>query len=146
MLRLWHKKKFGCVKDSIECLNLELKKMQMSPKTNEIIQRKRGVKEVLNVLEKLETVWMQHSKVSWLREGDQNTTFFQSQASQRGKKRLEDQNEHRCMRIIPCRISLLATSSICLLLVTPLKWEKFWMLQNQEYVSICPMSYRIGFG
>ena len=40
----------------------------------------------MNEFEKVETVWMQHSKVSWLREVDQNTTFFQARASQRKKK------------------------------------------------------------
>ncbi|KAL0002042.1 hypothetical protein SO802_015823 [Lithocarpus litseifolius] len=43
-------------------------------------------KEINDLLDSEETIWRQHSRVHWYREGDRNTKFFHARASERRKK------------------------------------------------------------
>lgn len=45
-------------------------------------------KEVHLWLEREEMMWKQRSRLQWLKEGDQKTRFFHSQASQRRKRNM----------------------------------------------------------
>ena len=42
-------------------------------------------KEIQFLLNQEETYWRQRSRITWMREGDRNTSFFHAQASQRRK-------------------------------------------------------------
>ena len=80
------------------------------------------LKEEINLLlDKEATMWRQRSKIMWLKDGDKNTKFFHSKASQRLRRnyitRLHDANGNWCTHqqqindtIVDCYIDLFTTS------------------------------------
>jgi hypothetical protein len=56
------------------------------PMTAEKLEMAKEMKELIDLLlEQEETHWMQRSRANWLRQGDQNTSFFHNYATARRK-------------------------------------------------------------
>ncbi|GAV61916.1 hypothetical protein CFOL_v3_05441 [Cephalotus follicularis] len=83
----WNRETFGHVGKAVKAARIKLENLQNEPVTGDTIDDIKQVSRVLNeVLEREETLWKQRSKISWLKEGDNNTTFFHSKANQRRKR------------------------------------------------------------
>ena len=65
-----------------------------------MILMKKLEKEINVILDKKAQMWGQRAKVQWLKDGDRNTMFFHSKASQRRRKNyikgLYDNNGQWC--------------------------------------------------
>jgi hypothetical protein len=76
-LHSWSKEKFGSVSKELNQLHQKLEELNLRDNNNnnnfEEIQRTSARMDEL--LHREEIMWMQRSRISWLREGDRNTTF-----------------------------------------------------------------------
>jgi hypothetical protein len=93
-LQEWSKVKFGAVNRELEKARNRLPElMNMNADRMEI----RAVTDKMNeLLYREEMMWMQRSRIDWLRDGDRNTRFFHSKAVWRARKnrikKLRDDN------------------------------------------------------
>lgn len=82
----WDRSRFGQVKTKVKELKAELENLHRQQFTADVKQRTVEVKrELEEQLDREELMWKQRAKAQWLAEGDINTRFFHSQASQRAK-------------------------------------------------------------
>jgi hypothetical protein len=83
-LQAWSKRKFGNVLRELEKARKELEILQLNNADQRDIRR---VSDRMNeLMYREEMLWLQRSRVSWLKEGDRNTIFFYRKAVWRARK------------------------------------------------------------
>lgn len=94
-LSQWNKQEFGHVGHQIKTLRNRLQVLEAAPEQN--TDSIRQVRQTLNSwLDMEEVMWKQRSRNNYLKEGDRNTSFFHTKASNRKQRNwiqgLEDEN------------------------------------------------------
>ena len=82
----WSKEKFGSVRKKLEELRCQLSDLQSRMDDDSREQAKEVAREMNEMLYREEMMWLQRSRISWLREGDKNTKFFHQKAVWRSRK------------------------------------------------------------
>ncbi|KAL8493015.1 hypothetical protein ACS0TY_024285 [Phlomoides rotata] len=86
-LKVWGENDFGNIKKEIRNCNKELARLQKAYQDYETVQKAKILEKRLSGLYRMdELYWLQRSRVSWMREGDDNTKFFHKIASGRQKR------------------------------------------------------------
>ena len=81
-LMAWNKSEFGHLGHKIDSLQKKLQMLEMLPSTLATNTEISEVRSALNVwLDAENTMWRQRSKNFWLTEGDRNTSFFHTKAT-----------------------------------------------------------------
>ena len=84
-LRNWSKNTFGSVTTELEELRVKLEGAKSNPSC-----RPSDMRQITDRMDELlyreEMMWLQRFRIAWLREGDQNTSYFHRQAVWRARK------------------------------------------------------------
>jgi ribonuclease HI len=100
-LRFWSRNSFGSVRRALAEKRKQLEKAELISMHGGDHSRVMTLRSELGILlEREEKMWSQRSRASWLQEGDRNTRFFHSRASQRRRRNtivgLSDDNGSWC--------------------------------------------------
>ena len=86
-LEKWNKAVFGYVPKQIQSKRKALNELTLQDRDGVMGKEINSLRKKINdLLDCEETLWHQRSRVFWYGQGDQNTKFFHSKASQRRKK------------------------------------------------------------
>ena len=77
-LKEWSSVQFGSVRKELERLRALLAEQQANG--NDDLAVKNTIRTMNELLYREEMMWLQRSRISWLREGDRNTKFFHQRA------------------------------------------------------------------
>jgi len=83
-LKEWSSVQFGSVRKELERLRALLAEQQANG--NDDLAVKNTIRTMNELLYREEMMWLQRSRISWLREGDRNTKFFHQRAVWRARK------------------------------------------------------------
>jgi hypothetical protein len=96
-LRAWSKKNFGAVSTELESLRSRLEELKGEPGVDRNEMR-RVTDRMDELLYREEMMWLQRSRIAWLKEGDKNTRYFHRKAVWRARKnkikKLKDGDGH----------------------------------------------------
>lgn len=85
-LRRWSLDKFGSVNKELGQIRDKLEELNMLDYHTHKVEIDSLMKGMDELLYREEIMWLQRSKIQWLKEGDRNTKFFQRKAAWRAKK------------------------------------------------------------